>query len=310
MSKYSFFSITGVACMLLLTQNCADTASKQQNKKPETVTAAVATVPLDPGFNQYWYAGVAELCTYDVVQERYGEERMAEQVNIFVTEDLSQSKQVKLDQPEGAGNDRVPVLKLNCLRKFETGIYDYSIMQSVFTPVTGAPTLKTTTSVQDWCGHIFTQSNLLPNGGYRVRGLSYFESEGDLDVQLPLTLLEDELWTRIRLNPSSIPTGKISLIPAAIYVRLRHKPVAVAQAEISLQKGAAESILQVQYTDIPRSLSIRFETAAPYKILGWEETHNGRTASKGTLKATRKSAYWGEHENRHHTLRDSLRLGH
>jgi hypothetical protein len=62
------------------------------------------------------------------------------------------------------------------------------------------------------------------------------------------------------------------------------------------------------YLNIPRSLNIRFETAFPNKILGWEETNEGKVASKGVWKATRKSAYWGEHDNIHAPLRDSLKL--
>jgi len=214
---------------------------------------------------------------------------------------------VKLDNPAAAPTDRVPVLKLNLIRRFHTGIYDYSIMQSVFTPVSGLSTLKTTTTVQDWCGQVFMQNNL-EKDGYHLRGFSYFESEGDQDLRLPLTLLEDEIWTRIRLNPSALPTGKVSIIPSAIYTRLRHKPGGAQNAEIKIEKGEKESDLKIVYTDIPRALSIRFTTAFPYKILGWEETHEGKIVSKGELKATVRSAYWEAHDNLHTPLRDSLKL--
>jgi hypothetical protein len=292
---------------LLSTQNCSEHSPKPVEKPVESGIPAVAPIALDPGFNAYWYAGVAELSTYDVTQERYGEIRNAEQVNVFVTEDFSKAKQVKLDDAGAAGSDREPVLKLNAIRRFHTGIYDYSLMQSIFTPVSGAFTLKTTTTVQDWCGHIFQQFNLEPKG-YHLRGFSYFESEGDLDQHLPLALLEDELWTRIRLNPWLIPTGKQSIIPSSIYTRLRHKPGAAQDAEIQIEKSVNESMLKLTYLNIPRSLNIRFETAFPNKILGWEETNEGKVASKGVWKATRKSAYWGEHDNIHAPLRDSLKL--
>ncbi len=290
-------------------QNCSEHSGKTSSKPAEMplTSPAMMSVTLPEGFNEYWYAGIAELCTYDLSQERYGETRQAEQVNVFVTEDLSSTKQVKLDDPAAAGADRVPVLKLNTVRRFHTGIYDYSIMQSVFTPVSGLPTLKTTTTVQDWCGHVFLQSNL-EQGGYHLRGFSYFESEGDQDLHFPLSLLEDELWARIRLNPSALPTGKTMLVPSAVYTRLRHKPGGPQNADIQMVKGEKESVLKIAYTDIPRSLSIEFETAFPYKILGWEETNEGKIASKGVLKATRRSAYWTEHDNTHAPLRDSLKL--
>lgn len=292
------------AAAIFSTQNCTE---NKPVSAPQASLESAAAIPLPVGFNEYWYAGVAELSTYEVRQERYGEIRSAEQVNIFVTEDLSKSKQVKLDDAGVAGQDRVPVLKLNAIRRFHTGIYDYSLMQSVFTPVSGAPTLKTTTSVQDWCGHVFMQLNL-ESEGYHLRGFSYFESEGDQDLKLGSALLEDEIWSRIRLNPAAVPTGKIQLLPSAWYIRLRHKPATAQAAEIQIEKGSSESILKLNYTGIPRQLSIRFETEFPHKILGWEETNEGKLSSQGKLKSTRKSAYWGEHENVHTPLRDTLML--
>ncbi|MDX1910078.1 MAG: hypothetical protein SFV22_01265 [Saprospiraceae bacterium] len=295
-------SVTLFAGALLSGQNCAEKPSPSIST--ENVTPAIQ---LPAGFNTYWYAGQAEICTYDVEQERYGEMRQAEQVNVFVTEDFSRSKQVKLDYPSSAATDRLPVLKLNAIRRFHTGIYDYSLMQSVFTPVSGEPTLKATTSVQDWCGHVFMQTNL-GNETYRLQGYSYFEQEGDQDLTLPRVMLEDELWTRLRLNPDALPSGKIKLQPSALYVRLRHQSPSVQMADIQLEKGNLESTLRVVYTDIARSLTIRFETNFPHKILGWEENIQGKMVSSGTLKSTRKSAYWAEHDNAHAPLRDSLKL--
>jgi len=302
-------SVAFLSVTLFSAQNCAEKAENKVTAVASEVITAQKTpsITLPEGFNAYWYAGKAEICTYNVTQERYGEIRQAEQVNIFVTEDFSASKQVKLDDAGGASTDRVPVLKLNAIRRFHTGIYDYSIMQSTFTPINGTPTIKTSTTIQDWCGQVFIQNNLT-NKGYRNRTFSYFESEGDQDLQWPLALLEDEIWTRIRLNPSAIKTGKISIIPSAIYSRLRHQSGAAQNAELQVEPGEKESVLKLRYMDIPRSLIIRFETAFPHKILGWEEFHENKIASKGDLKATRNSAYWSEHDNIHAPLRDSLKL--
>lgn len=305
----SLFSATLFSIAILSTQNCTENNPKKEDISTVSDKArpAPAALVLPEGFNQYWYAGNAELSTYDVTQERYGEFRQAEQVNIFVTEDLSSSKQVKLDDAASAGADRVPVLKLNSVLRFHTGIYDYSIMQSVFTPVSGQATLKSTASIQDWCGQVFMQTNL-EKDQYRVRTFSYFETEGDQDQKMPMVLLEDELWSRLRLNPTMIPTGKMRVIPSSVYTRLRHKPGAAQNAEISLEKGEKESNLTLKYPDISRSLSIRFETKFPHIIQGWEETYEGKLVSKGTLKAVRNSAYWSEHDNIHAPLRDTLKL--
>ncbi len=297
------------AIALVFAQNCTQN-TKNAASKATVITATdpkIAPITLPLGFNDYWYAGNAELCTYSVSQERYGEIRQAEQVNIVVTEDFSDARQVKLDDPAAAGIDRIPVLKFNSIRRFHTGIYDYSIMQSIFTPISGLPTIKSTTSVQDWCGQVFMQANL-EQDGYNLRSFSYFESEGDRDLHLPHAMLEDEIWTRIRINPFTISTGKVRIIPSVVFIQLRHKTAGVQNAEIQIEKGEHESVLKLVYYDIPRSLTIRFETKFPYKILDWEEVNEGKIASKGELKATRKSAYWKEHDNIHAPLRDSLQL--
>jgi hypothetical protein len=262
---------------------------------------------LAEGFNAYWYAGTAEICTYDVLQERYGVVRQAEQVNIFVTEDFSRSKHVKLDDPAASPADRAPVLKLNAIRRFKTGIYDYSIMQSVFSPVSGEPALKATLTVQDWCGQVFAQWDRTAEG-FRARGFSYFESEGDTDQNLPLALLEDELWARIRLNPETLPLGQVALVPSATYHRLRHQPLSAHPAELVLLKTDKSNKLKIMYADIPRTLEIQFEAAFPHKILSWEETDQGNMASKGNLKSVRNSPYWSENGPEHQILRDSLNL--
>lgn len=303
--KYSIlYSILTI--MLTLWGSCT---SKPVNSEAEGKPPAPALVsaPLLQGFKDYWYQGKAEISTYNVEQERYGEMRRAEQVNIFVTEDFSASKHVKLDDPGKAGADRVPVLKLNALRRFHTGIYDYSLMQSVFTPVDGTPSLKATYSVIDWCGQVFSQFNRRENG-YQARLFSYFESEGDANVRLDNALLEDELWTRLRINPATLPTGKVALIPSPFFFRFRHLPYQAYPAEVSITAAGKESVLLVVYPTVPRSLSIRYDTAFPHRILGWEELDNGRVLSKGVLKSSIMTDYWSRHDNASENLRDSLKL--
>ena len=103
---------------------------------------------------------------------------------IFVTEDFSKSKQVKLDDSEKAGDDKVNVLKMNFTKNFVTGIYPYSMMLSAFTPIRKDQlhnTLKVTMSSQEWCGQVYAQANL-KNKGYTITGHSYFEKEGDQNL--------------------------------------------------------------------------------------------------------------------------------
>ncbi len=304
MTRFLCLPLLGLAAFI-----CSQCSHAPQNIKAadSTPTATLASIPVSTGFQEYWYQGKAELSSYTVTQERYGELRPAEQVNIFVTEDLSRQKQVKLDYPDQAGSDRVAVLKLNSVRRFHTGIYDYSVEESVFTPVDGSPTLKTTCTVQDWCGQVFTQRNL-DKKDYRIRQFSYFETEGDSDQRLPQTLLEDELWTKLRIDPAALPLGKVQVVPATLYLRFRHQPFQVHDATLSMEKGNGEHTLRLHYDDMARDLAIRFEPTSPYRILGWEELDNGKLMSKGQLKTTRMEAYWSQHDNKHNGMRDSLQV--
>lgn len=261
-------------------------------------------------FAAYWYTGEAEVNTYDITMNRYGEERIGEAVTVFVTEDFSASKQVKLDNPHDNGKDKVPIMKMNHIRRFVTGIYDYSMMMSVFTPVdlkVHSQTLKTTTTSQDWCGHTFTQLNL-DGEKYKVNGFSYFESEGDEKFNLKSAMLEDEFWNRLRIAPESISEGTLEVVPSTFYTRLSHKNLEPKQARIRFEKQETTTQLFLEYLHIDRTVSIEFESNFPHRILSWNEQMDGQTISSGKLKATMNSAYWRQHGNQHDFLRDSLML--
>ncbi|HFA50927.1 MAG TPA: hypothetical protein ENJ95_18105 [Bacteroidetes bacterium] len=276
---------------------------------PEGQTVLVSNARTG-NFADYWFAGEGEINSYDLQQSRYGEMREGEAIMVFVTEDFSKEKQVKLDKPKKAGSDKVPVLKLNYLRRFVTGIYDYSMMQSVFTPIDQAQfprSLKATTTSQDWCGHFFLQMNL-EGEKYNARSFSYFESEGDQDVKLKADFLEDELWTRIRLDPESIKEGTYEVIPSAFYSRLTHDPPKAKQARIRFEKQETSTSLVLEYLHLDRTLTIGFDPVFPHKILSWTEMQDGKLMSKGTLKGSVKSAYWKQHGNRDEYLREKLGL--
>ncbi|MEM7375270.1 MAG: hypothetical protein AAF587_42135 [Bacteroidota bacterium] len=264
-------------------------------------------------FKGYWYQGKAEVASYKLEQARYGEMRDGHAVLVFVTEDFSQSKQVKLDDPRSAGKDKLPILKLNFVKKFLTGIYPYSIMQSVFTPVQVEQyphSLKTSMSSQEWCGHTYTQFNLQKNA-YRVSRYSYFESEGDISETLPLALLEDEIWNLIRLAPEQLPTGTQEVIPGSIYSRLVHREQVPQKAKLSLSEMEDSFQYSIDYLKDGRSLRIDFAKEFPYKILGWEESYSnfGRNmTSKATLMKTLHTAYWSQHGNADLGLRKELGL--
>ncbi len=281
--------------------------------------------PPSEAFKQTWYAGKAELTSYTLQQARYGEIRNGEAVLIFVTEDFSTDKLVKLDEPENTSN-KVRVLKMNMTKNFITGIYPYSMMLSVFTPVSKnaeAKTLKANCSSLEWCGHTFSQLQLKGNN-YNWQLYSYFEKEGEQGRKLNADLMEDELWNRIRLNPASLSTGKISVIPGLFWQRLSHASMQKEEAILSLsgdntisKNDTIAKTYTIQYPASGRTLKIYFNDYFPYEILGWEETYpDGFGSNKKMLKtkAVRKKTirldYWKHNAPADSTYRDTLQLLH
>ena len=258
-------------------------------------------------FKSYWYAGKAEITSYKLEQARYGEMRDGTAVLVFVTEDFLPKEQVKADNYNKANT---AVLKLNATKDFNTGIYPYSIMQSTFYPVdNNKHALKITCSVQEWCGHVYSQLN--NRSQFEVESYSYFESEGDQDYKLDKAILENELWTQLRVDPTSLPTGTIEVIPSFEFIRLKHielKPYK-AQAELT------QSSYKITYPELNRTLTINFNSNFPYDISSWEDTYKdgyGANAKVLTTNATRlktiNSDYWSKNSNADEVLRETLQL--
>lgn len=299
----------------IISLNCGNNLA--QDKGPTTTEE----------FGKYWYGGKAEITSYKLQQARYGEMHEGSAVTIFVTEDFSAKKHVKLDNPQSAGNDAVSVLKLNLTKKFNTGIYPYSMFLSVFKPVnTGkwGHALKITASSQEWCGHTFTQIDV-GKDKYNAKLFSYFESEGDQEKELPLVWMEDELWTLLRINPSSLPTGNIKIIPGLLQQRLLHTNLQAEDATASLVKvSETPSWLETErnlmsysitYKGKQRTMTIYFSEGFPHAIAGWEESYPdgfGKDKKILTTRAVKDKTlitdYWNRNNNSDAALRDSLDL--
>lgn len=276
--------------------------------------------PSHDEFRSQWYAGQAEISRYKLEQVRYGAMHTGDAILIFVTEDFLIEKQVKSESV--TADKAISVLKTNFIKKFTTGLYDYSMMMSVFTPVDKGNyphSLKLTTSSQEWCGHTYLQLNLR-NDNYELSSHSYFEKEADQQYNLPLVLLEDELWNCIRLNPSDLPTGKVLIVPGTMTARLRHIQPKAEEAILSLAPysgypGDNLMAYTIEYPELDRKLVIIFEGTFPYPIAGWEETYEsgwGAKAKKLTTKAVRThlimTDYWVKNQPEDEQARKALGL--
>ena len=298
-----FLKPTFIFFSFLLTFSCKDqhqTSNQTEviSPKKENIKQVPAFKP-DQQFKAYWYAGKAEITSYQLEQARYGELRDGKAVLVFVTEPFLPEIQVKADQKNPKN---ISVLKLNATKKFNTGIYPYSIMQSTFYPVANNQhAIKVSASIQEWCGQVYTQIN--NKDQFKVTSHSYFEGEADQHFDLEKTVLENEIWTQLRINPQSLPTGTFKVIPSLEYIRLKHKSLKAYDAFAEISEGTYTLLIK----ELNKKLTIHFDENFPYTINSWEETIDGLT-TKATKLKTINTAYWSQNSNADADLRKTLKL--
>lgn len=247
-------------------------------------------------FGKYWYNGKAELTSYKLSQARYGEIHEGHAVLIYVTEQFLPKRQLKADN---SSKENIPILKLNNTKKFLTGIYPYSLMSSIFSPIDiNKSTIKTAFSGQEWCGQTYIQLNNRKK--YDIAFHSYFESNGDKNIQLNNDAhLESQVWTTIRISPENLPLGKLKMIPSLEFLGMQHKEIKAYQAKATLEKANGLHLYRIEYPQLKRKLLIKYAQEFPYTIEGWEETTTryGRTlSSKAEKLKSIRSAYWNKNK--------------
>ena len=307
-------------CALVACHKKAPTPAAPQTLGEGRAVPSSAPPETNAAWTAYWHAGLAEISRYTLRQARYGEPRDGFAVVVFVTEDFLPEKQVKSERPREK-TEIVPMLKMNLSKRFPTGIYSYSAMTSVFSPIhLGASppsATKVTTSVAEWCGHVWTQLNR-KNDGYRARTFSYFEAEGDLDTTISAPLLEDGIWTQLRMGPQHLPSGSIQIVPGTMTARLRHTPLEAEPANAKLAagpgyEGKATLRYTLSYPRSRRSIAWDIDAAFPHELIAWTEVYpDGAKGEPLTTQARRthvmRDAYWTHNKNQDRALRDLLGL--
>lgn len=264
-------------------------------------------------FNKYWNQGKAEITSYELSQARYGEMRKGKSVLVFVTEPFSPILHVKKNNANTENS--VPVLKLNSVKKFNTGLYPYSIMNSIFQTLDKKnDVLKISSSIQDWCGHVYSQLNNREK--YELNSHSYFEEEGgDTKRELEKDELEDGIWTQIRIDYKKLPVGEFKMIPSLEYARYLVTELKAQTALAQTVEENGQMVYKLFYPELNRSLEIKFEKKFPYQILEWNETYkSGFDENAKVLTTTGKKIktinidYWNKHHNKDAFLRNELGL--
>lgn len=271
--------------------------------RPLTSGIQASAPRLQPGaaFLERWRDGKGELSGYQVTTMRYGAPREGQMVLIYVTEPMDRRTWVKDDTGQVPAEHRAEVLKLNHVLKFRTGIYDYSVMTSVFSPYVGesrepfAPA-KISLSSQEWCGHVYQQIH--PKGDHFVSELhSYFTREGnsvELTPTKPFTLYEDALWIQLRELDGPFNEGRDwtgSLVPSLWWMRKTHRqtgpvPATITRSTATLADGATVTRFVVKHSELTRTFDV--EQAAPRRVLGWRSSEG----DGAELLKTSRLAYW------------------
>jgi hypothetical protein len=297
-----------------------------------SASAACAPVPsagADPDFSAHWHDGKAELDGYRLEISRYGEPRSGEAVMVFVTEPFSRSKRVKLDDPAAHPGDAVDVLKLNFVRDFQTGLYDYNTMVSLFSNSDDFSPMKVTMSSAEWCGHVYEEL-AIGDRGIDLKTLSYFEGESATrTLDRRAGILEDQLYVLLRgLRGAYLQPGahrEIPFLPGPMISRLAHRPAewttvrierGAASERVTVPAGAFEAIVYTVRTP-GREGRFHIESAWPHRILRWEWTSPGATQGaaaflggdeRGELTGTARLEYWKLHGNGDERYRAQLGL--
>ncbi len=286
-----------------------DIAAPESDKQAEIVSQTGMSSKEDAA---YWYSGKAEITSYHLEQARYGEIHEGTAIFVFVTEPFSPTNFVKADTPS---SKNVSVLKLNQTRKFNTGIYPYSIMSSSFFPFKeGDHSIKISSSSQEWCGHTYMEVKNKKLDHLRVDIDSYFEGESMENFSSAVALMEDDIWTMIRIR-EDLPTGTISMYPSLMATRLLHLEYKPYSCNVSISEQGSSTFYSLEYPELDRSLTIEFEQVHPHKIIGWTEKNYSGFGSKRkqlTTTATRmksiNSDYWSRNSVADSTYRQELNL--
>jgi hypothetical protein len=268
------------------------------------LSLSIAAPAAAQDFWAHWGDGKAELNGYALTQPRYGAPRAGRAVLVYVTEDFSDTLRVKADPGRHPASDVYPVMKLNAVREFPTGIYDYDVMTSTFLRVApGWPLAKVSFSSQEWCGHVWHQ--IAPRGS-RLAGLfhSYFDGEADGvdDLEWPAGgVVEDALpillrgWMGAYLRPGESRT--VPFLPSLLWARLRHQPLAWTKAQVSrsaatrtvsVPAGRFEVTVYTVAVEGGRTLTFEVEAASPFRLV----RQAGPEGEELALRGSTRLPYW------------------
>lgn len=274
---------------------------------------AVCVADADPNFGAYWRDGQAELDGYQWQVMRYGQRRVGQAVLVYVTEPFSRSKLVKVDDVSKEPADAFEAFKLNVVRDFQTGIYDYNTMVSLFTRSDEFEPVKISFSSAEWCGHVYEELQFTPSG-ITEQYNSYFENESSSRTLAAKAggITEEGLWILLRglrgpfLQPGQ--TRTVPFLPGSLYRRLNHRVLSWTSAKIrrleeprvvEVPAGKLAAFLYVIEVADARVGKFYIEKAYPHRVVQWQWHYANQEEpfELGRLTGTARLKYWELHGN-------------
>lgn len=289
-----------------------------------SVRNALTPTLFSQDFMSFWQDGKAELAGYDLTQARYGELRKGKAVTVFVSEQMNDKTRVKADFGRHDASDVFDVMKLNLVEDFQTGIYDYNVMTSVFARLgsykdsQSGSLAKVSFSMQEWCGHIYEQLLFDQKNTSDVMH-SYFDGEADRRevIGAPKNAMSADalfLWARHMASPS-VKAGEktnVSILPRLKDARFLHKSVSYQSAtlwrdaelnEIKVAAGTFQTRLaHARIGEL--TMTFWVEEAFPHRLIKWERSDG----TKAELRGSKRMKYWELNQEGHEKFLKDLGL--
>ncbi|MFQ5602933.1 MAG: hypothetical protein ACE5HS_06650 [bacterium] len=245
--------------------------------------------------NPYWFDGKAEINFYDATIMRYGQPRETQEIyQIVVAERHRTDQKVKAD--DWRAPDAMPVLKFNFVLNFQTGIYTYHQMASIFFKQEDAHVYKMTLTSNEWCGNTFKEIVHFEDT-HVLNYNSYFDGTGSGSYPLPDEkdlVLYDGL--PVQLRALKFQTGKsldLKLLSKQITNNARKPELSLAKIEIGEKETLKTPMGDIQtYALVVKhgqgQDKFWIEAKFPNRVIKWR-TFDG---SEFTLRQTKKLEYW------------------
>lgn len=244
------------------------TIFQQDTPKPTQPVVLTVNQETNAVFQKYWKTQGIETSKFVLKQDSLtiGEATLSYSIKDFGK-----------DQPNGT----IKSLFANFTQKTIHGNYNYSENLTTLTPLDSPlypHALSVVSSSQSNDGTDFLSFQPEPKS-YLFVGRNSIEPEKEIHEITEKGNLEDEIWTKIRMNPDALPQGEIEMIPSLGYWNKIHKSPSAQEVKAELKDIEGTKKLKIYLLDYPalkRKFDIIFEANFPFQIIEFRETNEGK----------------------------------